>query len=81
MSAVPFRHERYAIFGNTVFTDNAGGWMSMDEWYRAVKRNEDVYDRLTLEMCQDMRSKKEIVPDWLLDAERAAWERSRGNKL
>ena len=75
------RLSNVAIFGPAdspvIYTDSHGRALNMNQFNALMRRHEDVFDRLTLEACEDMRAKCELVPDWLLKAEKDAWLRSQ----
>lgn len=65
----------YAIFGNVEFTHPNGSVMTRKQWHRAMNREQELFDRLTLQMANDERAQRKKLPLTLRRAERAAWLR------
>ncbi len=66
------------FFGNTLLTtENHRQLLSLDDFYRGIDRERDVFDRLTLELCAEDRKNNQRISLLLLRAEKAAWLRIR----
>lgn len=70
-----------ALFGTrekpVLYTNQFGEPLYMDHFVGLMQRNRGTFDRLTLEACEDMRKNGQIVPEWLLAAEKDAWLRQQ----
>lgn len=74
----------YAIFDNIEYTHPDGSVMTRKQWYWAMKREEPMFDRLTIQMAEHERAllnPREGLPEWLLTAELASYERQSVKRL
>ncbi len=75
---------QHAIFGNIEYTNRDGSVMTRRQWDWAMKRDEPTFDRLAIQMAEHERAllnPREWLPEWLLTAELASYERQSVKRL